>query len=91
MAKFKDIPQLTERASYRIDVSWNYIEDTFRHWSEGPSSVDVDPDFQRAHVWEEVQQQRYVEFILRGGQSAKELMFNCTTWDIETSMCLDSV
>jgi hypothetical protein len=39
--------------------------------------LDLNPDFQRAHVWTPEQQTSYVEYILRGGTSGKELYFNC--------------
>ena len=38
----------------------------------------MDPDFQRCHVWTQDQQVAYVEWILRGGQSGKEIYFNCS-------------
>lgn len=40
----------------------------------------MDPDFQRGHVWTEVQQIRYVEFVLRGGESSREIHFNHPGW-----------
>lgn len=39
--------------------------------------LDLNPDFQRAHVWTREQQISYVEYILHGGTSGKELYFNC--------------
>ena len=45
--------------------------------------LELDPDFQRGHVWSEEQQKRYVEFVLRGGRSAKEIYFNCKGWQRE--------
>lgn len=38
------------------------------------------PDFQRGHVWTEKQQWAYVEFLLRGGNSGRDLYFNCPSW-----------
>lgn len=42
--------------------------------------LDLEPDFQRAHVWTPEQQVSYVEYILHGGESGKELYFNCAGW-----------
>ncbi|MBU1567746.1 MAG: DUF262 domain-containing protein [Proteobacteria bacterium] len=64
--------------AYRIDVSWTYLE--FQIKSDVEIGLDLDPDFQRAHVWTEEQQIKYCEYILRGGTSGKELYFNCRGW-----------
>lgn len=79
--KFKDIPQMTRFPAYRVNISWRFLPE----WLEGLKKdsrpdLDLDPDFQRAHVWAESQQRRYVEFVLRGGQSSKDLYFNCPGW-----------
>jgi len=71
------------RCPYKVDVCWNWLE---RHIAsqteknEGIAPLDLEPDFQRAHVWTEAQQIAYVEYILRGGTSGKELYFNCAGW-----------
>lgn len=82
--KFKDIPQFTRSANYAVDVGWDFIETQLSHWndpSDKPQArINLDPDFQRTHVWTEDQQRRYVEFILRGGHSSKDIQFNCTGW-----------
>lgn len=76
--RYQDIPQFTKSAGYRVNVTWNYLES----WIESQLEInlDLDPDFQRAHVWTEDQQRRYVEFVLRGGQSGKDVFFNCVGW-----------
>lgn len=75
--KYQDVPQLTKKGNYEVDVSWDYIE----QWLELNPNHDLDPEFQRAHVWNEEKQQRYVEFILRGGRSATAIYWNCPDWD----------
>ena len=63
--KFSEIPQLTRTAAYKVNSSWKYLED----WLEDlrrRGELDLNPDFQRGHVWTEQQQIRYVEFVLRG-------------------------
>jgi hypothetical protein len=42
--------------------------------------VDLDPDFQRAHVWTEEQQRLYIEYVLRGGETGQTLYWNCPQW-----------
>lgn len=76
MPDFNDVPQMSQ-AHYQVDVPWDHLED----WLEGHGDIfDLDPDFQRAHVWTEAQQIAYVEWIMRGGESGRELTFNCPGW-----------
>lgn len=75
-----DIPKLP-RAIYTIDVPWNYLE---RHvvgqMEKHLCPLDLEPDFQRAHVWTEAQRVAYVEYALQGGEVGKNLVFNCPGW-----------
>ena len=84
---FKDIPQFTRDGNYRVNVSWDYLEDTLAGYQERGqkpnskiASLDLNPDFQRGHVWTESQQTAFVEHILSGGVGSKEIRFNCTGW-----------
>lgn len=81
MAKFRDIKTFPH-SSYRVDVSWDHLERYIDSHSKPPfgAALDLEPDFQRAHVWNEAQQVAYVEYILRGGTSGKEIYFNCPGW-----------
>lgn len=81
MPRFQDIPKFPH-CNYRVDVAWAYLEE---HISRdlGDLALDLNPDFQRAHVWTQGQQVAYVEYILRGGQSGRELYFNCRGWGRE--------
>jgi len=74
--RFQDLPQLTQSGSYRVNVTLTRIIPTLAEW-ERDYGLILDPDFQRAHVWTEQQQIKFVEFMLRGGKSGRELLFNC--------------
>ena len=76
--KFQDIPQMTQ-AHYRVDVMWNYLQRQFVDF-KNDYGLDLDPDFQRAHVWTKAQQIAYVEYQLRGGISGKDIFFNCPSF-----------
>lgn len=76
--RFRDIDKFPH-SSYRVDVAWTYLESHIER-DVRDSNLDLDPDFQRAHVWNDAQQIAYVEYILRGGTSGKELYFNCPGW-----------
>ena len=78
MPKFGDIKTFPH-SSYPVDVSWSSLEFHIAQQSDG-TALDLEPDFQRAHVWNKAQQSAYVEYVLRGGTSGKELYFNCTGW-----------
>lgn len=82
--KFSDIPQFVRNANYRINVPWRSVIDQIEAYREDQekmgSGLDMSPDFQRVHVWTLKQKRRYVEFILRGGDSSKEIHWNCKGW-----------
>lgn len=82
--KFSDIPQYTRGSCYHINCGWSYLEELLNGYIK-ESNLNLDPDFQRAHVWDENKQKRYVEYVLRGGSSGKELYFNCVNWSIGIS------
>lgn len=83
MPKFRDIPKFPH-CSYRITMPWVALEQHIASQQEqcpGMASLDLDPDFQRPHVWTEEQQIAFVEYQLQGGTSGRELYFNCTGWN----------
>lgn len=72
--KFSDIPKYTKRPAYHVNVSIDYLEEWVRTHEE--TGLQLNPDFQRGHVWTREQQIAYVEYLLKGGQSGKEFYFN---------------
>jgi len=76
MPRFQDIPQFTRNAPYGVDISWDYLA---RHYMREviDYGLDVNPDFQRDYVWTPEQKVRYVEFVLQGGMTGKDLYLNC--------------
>jgi hypothetical protein len=79
MLSYKDIPRFTRDANYRINVGWDYLEEWLSK-ERSECNIDIDPDFQRGHVWSEKQQERFVEFMLKGGKGCNEIRFNCVGW-----------
>lgn len=73
---FHGIPQFTRESGYAVDVSWEYLEHHIEHQSRD-GGIDLNPDFQRGHVWDLNKKIGYVEFCLRGGTSARNVYFNC--------------
>ncbi len=81
--RFKDLPKLTSVGYYTVNAEWDFF---IKDWiprqmeKENLSLLDLDPDFQRAHVWTEEQQISYIEFILKGGWIGKDIYFNHPGW-----------
>jgi hypothetical protein len=74
------VPQLLQ-PHYTCDTSIEHIEeflDNLQNHAEG--GLDLDPDFQRNLVWSRSQSSKYVGWILRGGESGRELLWNCPGW-----------
>jgi len=82
MVKFRDIPKyIGIQSSYSVDVDWNSLNSWLnRQLNSKLSKLDLNPDFQRGHVWSKEQQIKYVEYILKGGLSGKNLYFNHPGW-----------
>lgn len=73
----------TRTPNYRVNVMWDYLEEHLKHWQDDrddAGKLDLNPDFQREHVWTIAQQIQYVEYILQGGMSGRDIYFNCTGW-----------
>ena len=79
---FSDIPPFPSHR-YEVNISWDYLEQHLHdemNPGDGMAALNLDPDFQRAHVWTETQQREYVEYVLRGGEVGRSLTFNCVGW-----------
>lgn len=83
MPKFSDIPQFTQPANYSVNISWDYLPICLDNWTndaEPGEGLNLNPDFQRGHVWTKKQQIAYVEFKLRGGTGSDVILFNAPNW-----------
>lgn len=63
-------------APWGVDVPWGYIERQLADFTKH-EGLDLDPDFQRGHVWTEDQQRAFVEYMLLGGPAATTIYFAC--------------
>jgi uncharacterized protein with ParB-like and HNH nuclease domain len=96
--KFKDIPQLTSVGSYQVNMPLYYVSERIKEWQEDEYyGLQLDPDFQRGHVWTENQQIAYIEYLLRGGKSARVIYFNKPNWrgdgtyEYDDFVCVDGL
>jgi len=68
---FYDFPKFTGLPNYRVNIQWKNLAQTAEQYN-----LDLDPDFQRGHVWSLEQQRSYIEFRLRGGMTGHEIYAN---------------
>jgi len=81
MKSYKEIPQLTKRGSYEVHQPLESIAATINDWQQGKNDpLQLCPDFQRGHVWTGQQQIKFVEFLLRGGDTNNIIYFNHPNW-----------
>jgi hypothetical protein len=73
--KWRDIPKI-ERWGKFLTMSWNDLEQQLSSY-ETELGLDLNPDFQRGHVWSQPQQIKYVEYVLRDGSLNRHIIFNC--------------
>ena len=76
--KFIDIPQFTDAGHYRTDVSFDDVPRFIARW-EKEHSLEINPDFQRGHVWQTDQKIAFVEYALAGGR-VQDFLFNHPAW-----------
>ena len=77
--KYNEIPQLTKWGNWECCYSLDSFVETIAKW-EREDGLEMNPRFQRGHVWTEEQQIRFVEFVLRGGNTGKVIYLNHPGW-----------
>ena len=82
VTRFKDIPQLTKFGNWQVNIPLTDVTHQIKKWEEDEYyNLQLNPNFQRGHVWTEEQQISYIEFLLRGGQPARTIYFNMPSWN----------
>jgi len=82
--KFSDIPKFP-RAHYQIDVEWRRL-DWHLALDHDSLPLNLEPDYQRGHVWSDAQRIAYVEYQLMGGEAGKNIITNCPNWEYGDKM-----
>jgi len=91
--RYSDIPKYTSCGNYSVHHTLDYFVDWIQKQKE-ELSLELNPDFQRGHVWTELQQVKYIEHILAGGKTSIEFYFNQAGWmnDFEGEfVCVDGL
>lgn len=86
ITRVDDIEPLTRSPNYKVNVSLTFLPKWLEE-QESEHGLNLNPDFQRAHVWTQAQQVKFVEFILRGGTSAQNIYFNDPAWQKSVGEC----
>jgi len=79
--RFKDIPQFTRDGNWQCDFDIEYLVKWINEQIE-ESGLQLNPDFQRGHVWTEQQQISYLEYFFKGGKSGTIIYFNKPDWHL---------
>lgn len=79
ITRFRDIPQFTSDGCYQVNYPITslvkYIEEEVE-----TMGLQLNPDFQRGHVWTEEQQIAWLEYHFRGGKSGNTIYLNNPFW-----------
>lgn len=97
ITRFQDIPQFTQDGAWQCDFNFEFLI-KFIEDNEKNFNLQLNPDFQRGHVWNEEQQIKWLEFFLRGGRTGRIIYFNCPSWqgsvkdgDYNDFVCVDGL
>jgi hypothetical protein len=76
-----------QQATYEVDVGLNhlesFIESTRLDVESSGGLFNLEPDFQRGHVWLLEQRRHFVEAVIRGAAPGR-VLFNCPGWQTST-------
>ena len=75
---FKEIPHFTRPGNWQVEMDLETLVDRIAVLEQ--EGFQLNPDFQRGHVWTQEQQTAFVEYLLRGGTSGRTLYFNHPGW-----------
>lgn len=70
-------------ATYECDTTWDRLEGAVSRIAESYGELEMNPDFQRGHVWTDEQQIAFIQNCLRNVVTSAGLLiqFNCASWD----------
>lgn len=72
-----EIKTFTKESNYKVDIPLEYLKQTLERYSE--DNLNLEPDFQRAHVWTKQQQIAFMEYMLKEGR-INPIYFNHPNW-----------
>ncbi|HAT2580635.1 TPA: DUF262 domain-containing protein [Aeromonas hydrophila] len=97
MAVIRPLPTAVWESHFRF----SRIEEALGDLATDYGGLELNPDFQRGHVWSEAQQVHYIENAVRGviASSGLVIQFNCPNWNHDNPLdelpdgfqCLDGL
>ena len=80
ITRFRDVPKFTRDGNWQADFD---IFGAIRFIDENITECDLqlNPDFQRGHVWTAEQQIKWLEFFFKGGKTGRVVYFNKPDWN----------
>lgn len=81
---FADVPKMIQHGSWECDYRIHDLNRQIDTWVDEDGLI-LDPDFQRGRVWTSRQQQKFLEFFLRGGKTARVIYLNKPSWNIRAT------
>ncbi len=79
ITRFKDIPKFTSDGSWYANYTLVSLVKFINEEIE-EAGLQLNPEFQRGHVWTEKQQIAWLEYHLRGGKSGNTIYLNNYLW-----------
>jgi hypothetical protein len=64
---------------YSVSVDIDYLQGVIDRYAKS-YGFDMDPDFQRGYVWTKQQQSEYIQYLLGGGKSGRDIYLNSPDW-----------
>lgn len=87
--KWTELPKLIREGDKQADYTLPTLVYAIRNYCDKNNRdfdyhLQLNPDFQRGHVWTEEQQIRYIETLLIGGaKHARIIYLNCPDWNLD--------
>lgn len=95
--KFSELPKFTRQGHYQVNMPLTYLLKWIKECEED-LHLQLNPDFQRGHVWTEKQQIAFVEYLFKGGKAQRTIYFNSPSWsgnvnesDYNEFVCVDGL
>jgi hypothetical protein len=99
---FSDIPQIIQDGNWQCDFTLVDLVERIEQYKNKEEEIDIklemNPDFQRNHVWTEEQEIAYIEALVQGGaKHARVIYLNCPDWnfnnkgDYHDFVCVDGL
>ena len=77
--RIRPLPKATYTSNVHLSAVERFLKSTREDMESMGGKLDLNPDFQRDHVWTKEQRQRYIESLFRG-VAPDRILFNCPGW-----------